>query len=266
MNHLAVLPGVESVTPISKPFKLTSREFHPGRHRRPGGRHDHRRRDADGHGGSLLRREPRPAAAHGGRGGRRPGPPSCVAGPSSRAPAPTASRAWAWMACASWSRPVSGRAAHRHRGHGARPGGGRGASRGHPPGRRPQHAELPAAHGGRPRASDPVMLKRGISATIEEWLMAAEYIVSLGQPAGHPLRAGHPHLRDVHAQHARPDGRAAAAPAHAPARHRGSRRTPPASAGWCRPWPWRPWPAARTASWSRCTPTPTTPSPTGSSR
>jgi len=29
MNHLAVLPGVESVTPISKPFKLTSRDFHP---------------------------------------------------------------------------------------------------------------------------------------------------------------------------------------------------------------------------------------------
>ena len=30
MNHLAGLPGVESVTPVSKPFKLTSREFHPG--------------------------------------------------------------------------------------------------------------------------------------------------------------------------------------------------------------------------------------------
>ena len=29
MSHLAVLPGVELVTPISKPFKLTSREFHP---------------------------------------------------------------------------------------------------------------------------------------------------------------------------------------------------------------------------------------------
>jgi 3-deoxy-7-phosphoheptulonate synthase len=28
MGRLAVLPGVESVTPISKPFKLTSREFH----------------------------------------------------------------------------------------------------------------------------------------------------------------------------------------------------------------------------------------------
>jgi len=29
MSHLAVLPGVDSVTPISKPFKLTSRDFHP---------------------------------------------------------------------------------------------------------------------------------------------------------------------------------------------------------------------------------------------
>jgi 3-deoxy-7-phosphoheptulonate synthase len=28
MNHLAVLPGVDTVTPVSKPFKLTSREFH----------------------------------------------------------------------------------------------------------------------------------------------------------------------------------------------------------------------------------------------
>ena len=28
MGHLAVLPGVASVTPISRPFKLTSREFH----------------------------------------------------------------------------------------------------------------------------------------------------------------------------------------------------------------------------------------------
>src|SRR4029434_4745225 len=29
MSRLAGLPGVESVTPISRPFKLTSREFHP---------------------------------------------------------------------------------------------------------------------------------------------------------------------------------------------------------------------------------------------
>ena len=29
MSHFAALSGVESVTPISRPFKLTSREFHP---------------------------------------------------------------------------------------------------------------------------------------------------------------------------------------------------------------------------------------------
>jgi 3-deoxy-7-phosphoheptulonate synthase len=29
MNRFGALPGVESVTPISRPFKLTSREFHP---------------------------------------------------------------------------------------------------------------------------------------------------------------------------------------------------------------------------------------------
>jgi 3-deoxy-7-phosphoheptulonate synthase len=35
---------------------------------------------------------------------------------------------------------------------------------------------------GRNRFHRPVMLKRGISATIEEWLLAAEYIVSAGNP------------------------------------------------------------------------------------
>src|SRR5919112_854290 len=29
MSRFAALPGVEQVTPISRPFKLTSREFHP---------------------------------------------------------------------------------------------------------------------------------------------------------------------------------------------------------------------------------------------
>jgi 3-deoxy-7-phosphoheptulonate synthase len=29
MSRLSVLPGVETITPISRPFKLTSREFHP---------------------------------------------------------------------------------------------------------------------------------------------------------------------------------------------------------------------------------------------
>ena len=29
LEELAALPGVERVTPINRPFKLTSREFHP---------------------------------------------------------------------------------------------------------------------------------------------------------------------------------------------------------------------------------------------
>ena len=29
MGRLVVLPGVDTVTPVSRPFKLTSREFHP---------------------------------------------------------------------------------------------------------------------------------------------------------------------------------------------------------------------------------------------
>ena len=50
------------------------------------------------------------------------------------------------------------------------------------PDRRAQHAELPAA--GRVRQDrKPVLLKRGPRRTIEELLMAAEYILERGQPA-----------------------------------------------------------------------------------
>ena len=45
------------------------------------------------------------------------------------------------------------------------------------------------------RAPKPVLLKRGMASSIEEWLMAAEYILG-GQHAGDPLRAWDPHLRD----------------------------------------------------------------------
>ena len=59
------------------------------------------------------------------------------------------------------------------------------------------------------RVARPVMLKRGYGATIEEWLMAAEYIVSCRQPQRDPVRAWHPDVRDVHAQHDGPGRRAA---------------------------------------------------------
>ncbi len=72
------------------------------------------------------------------------------------------------------------------------------------------------------RVARPVMLKRGYGATVEEWLMAAEYIVSSGQPERHPLRARHPDVRDLHPEHDGPRRGAAPPPPDAPA---GDRRS-----------------------------------------
>ena len=49
----------------------------------------------------------------------------------------------------------------------------------------------------------PVLLKRGMSSTIKELLMSAEYIVAHGNPQRDSVRARHPHLRNRHAQHLR---------------------------------------------------------------
>ena len=46
--------------------------------------------------------------------------------------------------------------------------------------RHAQYAELPPAGSGGPAAIKPVLLKRGMSSTIEELLLAAEYILSQG--------------------------------------------------------------------------------------
>ena len=48
----------------------------------------------------------------------------------------------------------------------------------HPPGGRAQHAELHLLTSSVVRT--PVLLKRGIAATMEEWLLSAEYILSGG--------------------------------------------------------------------------------------
>ncbi len=67
------------------------------------------------------------------------------------------------------------------------------------------------------KTQTPVMLKRGMAATIEEWLQAAEYIASAGQQKHDAVRAGHPDIRNVHAQHVRyqrhPRGQRTVAPA-----------------------------------------------------
>ena len=49
----------------------------------------------------------------------------------------------------------------------------------------------------------PVLLKRGLCNTIEEWIMSAEYIMAGGNEQVITVRARHPHLREVHPQHSR---------------------------------------------------------------
>ena len=54
------------------------------------------------------------------------------------------------------------------------------------------------------RTRVPILLKRGMSATVKDLLMSAEYVLSEGQPAGDSLRARNPDLRGFDSQHARP--------------------------------------------------------------
>ena len=181
-SRLAALPGVESVTPISRPFKLTSREFHPeDTVIRVLGRGD-RRRVVDDDGRAVFGREPRPAVRDGrGRRGRR-ARRSCAAGRSSRARARTPSRG-------------SGVEALRYLAEAREQTGLPVITEVMEPNqvdivaeyadilqigaRNMQNYSLLTAVG---RVARPVMLKRGFGATVEEWLMAAEYIVSAGNP------------------------------------------------------------------------------------
>jgi 3-deoxy-7-phosphoheptulonate synthase len=181
MGHLAGMPGVESVTPISKPFKLTSREFHPsdtvievaGRRIGDGSltviagpcsveSRDQLLRTADSvaaAGATILRGgafKPRtsPYSFQGlGMDGLR-----FLAEARERTGLPVVTEVME----PSQVEIVSLHADILQVGA-----------------RNMQNYPLLMAVG---RASRPVLLKRGLSATIEEWLMAAEYIVSSGNP------------------------------------------------------------------------------------
>ena len=94
-------------------------------------------------------------------------------------------------------------------------------------------------------ARTPVLLKRGISATIEEWLLSAEYILAGGNMNVMLCERGHPHLRELHPQHARHLGDPGGPEAQPPADHRRIRATAPDAATRSRRWPaprWRPAP------------------------
>ena len=177
---LEACPGVDRVVAILKPYKLVGREFHPHdtvvdvRGAKIGGGHfAHHRR-------ALLGRDR--GAGHGGgarrRGGRRHHAARRrvqAAHVALRLPGPRAS-----TASSSWPRRATRPAC-------------RSSPRCMDPrdlddllayadvlqigARNMQNFQLLSEVG---RADKPVLLKRGLSATIEEWLMAAEYIVKEG--------------------------------------------------------------------------------------
>ena len=175
-------PASSAVTPISRPFKLTSREFHP---------EDtvirvldavDRRRVADGDGRARARSRAGTSCSRRPTRSRPPARRSCAAARSSRGPARTRSRVSA-------SRRLRYLAEARER-------------TGLPvitEVMEPNQVDIVAEYadilqiGTRNmqnysllrdvgRVARPVMLKRGYGATVEEWLMAAEYIVSSGNP------------------------------------------------------------------------------------
>ena len=181
MSRLSVLSGVESVTPISKPFKLTSRDFHPADTIIRVG-------DTTIGGGSLT----------------------VIAGPCAiesreqlMRTATAVAEAGATILRGGAFKPRTSPYSFQGLGmDGVRFLTEARADTGLPiitevmePGqlqpvaefadivqigaRNMQNFPLLLAAG---KVDRPVMLKRGISATIEEWLMAAEYIVSSGNP------------------------------------------------------------------------------------
>jgi 3-deoxy-7-phosphoheptulonate synthase len=181
MSHLAVLPGVESVTPISKPFKLTSRDFHPldtvievgGTHIGGGtltimaGPCSVESRD------QLLRTADAVAAAgatilRGGAFKPRTSPYSFQGlGMDGLRFLVEARERTGLPIVTEVMEPSQVEVVALH------------ADILQVGARNMQNYSLLMAVG---RSARPVMLKRGLSATIEEWLMAAEYIVSSGNP------------------------------------------------------------------------------------
>ena len=221
-------PGVQQVVPILKPYKLASSQMREPTVLEIGGR-QHRRRALLDDRRPVHGRVARPGAHHRPRGRRRrrlavprrrlqaallavllPG-----ARPGGPAPAGRGAR--------------GDRPADRHRADGrarprARARGGR-----RDPGRRPQHAELPAAVGDRPLRPPGADQARAV-LDARGAADGGGVHPQGGQPERAAVRARHPHVRDRLPLHARPDGDPRAQGALAPARDRRSRATRPGGA------------------------------------
>ena len=201
-DQFLVLPGVDQVVPISRPYKIASREFSPHNTVFP--------LDGVAVGGTGVviiagpcsvesphpdpRDRPRRQRGRRSRPARRrlqaPHLPLLLPGPGRGRPrVPRRS-------------PLAHRPPRRHRGHGPRTRPPRRLLRRRPPDRRPQHAELrppprrrrePEARPGQARH---VRHRRGAAHGRRVRPLPR-------QPPRHALRARHPHLRNLHPQHHR---------------------------------------------------------------
>jgi len=173
MSKLSIMPGVESVTPISRPFKLTSREWHPedtvikvGDTKVGNGTLTIMAGPCSIEGRDMMLETARVVAAAGAtilRGGAFKPRTS----PYALGYLADASRATGLPTVTEVMEPGQVDVVAEHSDIlqiGTR---------------NMQNYSLLNAVG---KAGRPVMLKRGFGATIEEWLMAAEYIVAGGNP------------------------------------------------------------------------------------
>ena len=115
------------------------------------------------------------------------------------------------------------RAADRHRVRRCPGPGGRARRRRRGPGRRPQHAELRAAHRARARRRPGAAQARALRAH-RRAAPGRRVRARRGQSRRHPVRARHPHVRDRLPVHARPGRGAGAQGPHLAA---GDRRSEP---------------------------------------
>ena len=76
------------------------------------------------------------------------------------------------------------------------------------------------------RCGRPVLIKRGLSSTLEELLMAAEYVLKEGNPTVILCERGHPHVRDRLPLHARPVARSRCSRSSATCRSSSTPATP----------------------------------------
>ena len=179
-DQFLILPGVDRVVPISRPYKLASREFSPPGYGLPARRGEDRRRGGGDHRRAVLGGKPQPAARNrpGGQGGRRAGP--------ARRRLQAAHLALLLPGAGRGRAGAAGRSARAHRAAGGHRGdGSRSWSRwwrttpmcsrsGRATCRTSPCCTRPA------KASTRCCSSAAMSATIEELLMAAEYILSHG--------------------------------------------------------------------------------------